>query len=190
MAISLVVGLGNPGEEYLATRHNVGFWFVDQLASLNSSNWRSESRLKSQTCKVKSSEGDYWLQKPTTFMNHSGHAVVNLANYYKIKPESILVVHDDLDLPAGSIKVKQGGGHGGHNGLRDITSHIGANFMRLRIGIGHPGSREAVTPFVLGRPSKIDKQAIDDALIEASAALPLLITGELEKAQNLLHGGR
>ena len=138
--IRLIVGLGNPGADYVDMRHNAGFWLVDLLAAEQSVSFNFEKRDNAEECKFKSAGKDVYLQKPLTFMNRSGQAVAALARYYKIKVEEILVLHDELDLPAGTNRIKQGGGHGGHNGLRDIINHLGSReFFRIRIGIGHPG---------------------------------------------------
>ncbi|MCK5480797.1 MAG: aminoacyl-tRNA hydrolase, partial [Gammaproteobacteria bacterium] len=139
-AIQLVAGLGNPGAKYEQTRHNAGFWFVDELARRYSTQFRSESKYKSDVARCTIDGGDCRLQKPLDFMNCSGQPVAALAGFYRIPRSAILIVHDDLDLPVGTIKLKKGGGHGGHNGLRDLISHLGGkDFLRMRIGIGHPG---------------------------------------------------
>ncbi len=184
--IDLVVGLGNPGGNYEQTRHNAGFWFVDALAR-QSGTFRSESKFQGDVCKISLSGHDCWLLKPATFMNRSGQSVTALAGFYKIPAENILVVHDELDLPPGVARLKQGGGHGGHNGLRDIIARLGADFMRLRIGIGHPGSKEQVVDYVLQRPSLADQQQIDSAIAAALAVMPELLCGEAQRAMNQLH---
>ncbi|MFY9179952.1 MAG: aminoacyl-tRNA hydrolase [Venatoribacter sp.] len=187
--IKLIVGLGNPGPEYQATRHNAGAWVVSQLAQAENIRLTPEKKffglagrgfIKGQEC---------WLLLPTTFMNLSGQAVAALAGFYKILPNEILVVHDELDLPPGTAKFKTGGGHGGQNGLRDIISKLGNNqgFHRLRIGIGHPGDKSQVTAHVLGKPSPNDLKLIDAVIGEALAVLPTYVTGDGEKAMNRLH---
>lgn len=184
--IDLIVGLGNPGGNYEQTRHNAGFWFVDALAR-QSGTFRSESKFQGDVCKISLSGHDCWLLKPATFMNRSGQSVTALAGFYKVPAENILVVHDELDLPPGVARLKQGGGHGGHNGLRDIIARLGADFMRLRIGIGHPGSKEQVVDYVLQRPSLADRQQIDSAIAAALAVMPELLCGEAQRAMNQLH---
>lgn len=184
--IDLIVGLGNPGGNYEQTRHNAGFWFVDAMAR-QSGTFRSESKFQGDVCKISLSGHDCWLLKPATFMNRSGQSVAALAGFYKIPAENILVVHDELDLPPGVARLKQGGGHGGHNGLRDIIARLGADFMRLRIGIGHPGSKEQVVDYVLQRPSLADRQQIDSAIAAALAVMPELLCGEAQRAMNQLH---
>lgn len=184
--VDLIVGLGNPGGNYEQTRHNAGFWFVDALARQGGT-FRPESKFQADACKISLAGHDCWLLKPTTFMNRSGQSVAALAGFYKIPVENILVVHDELDLPPGVARLKQGGGHGGHNGLRDIIARLGANFMRLRIGIGHPGSKEQVVDYVLQRPSLADRQQIESAIDAALAVMPELLCGEVQRAMNQLH---
>jgi len=184
-AIKLFVGLGNPGEKYIATRHNAGFWWVDLIAAQTNSTLSPDAKMFGSTAKL---NGDTWLLKPTTFMNASGKSVAALANYYKIKPEEILVIHDELDLPAGQIKLKFGGGHGGHNGLRDIHSALGTpNYWRLRVGIDHPGHKSEVANYVLKAPSKGDQQAIDDGIDDSSKVLDYLLKGDFDHAMLKLH---
>lgn len=186
--LRLIVGLGNPGAEYLRTRHNAGFWLVDVLAEREGARFGAEAKLHAHTAKVSLAGGPVWLQKPTTFMNKSGIAVVAALRYWKIAAEEMLVVHDDLDLPAGTVRLKFDGGHGGQNGLRDIFGHLGhGRFHRLRIGIGHPGHRDQVTPWVLGRPSVADEAAIRTSIDQALDVLPSAARGEFEKAMLLLH---
>ena len=185
----IIAGLGNPGSQYEHTRHNVGYWWLDQLANELGQSFKTESRFNGQLIQFTTPEHKIWLVKPLTFMNRSGQSVAALANFYKLKPEQILVVHDELDLPAGTAKFKFGGGHGGQNGLRDIISKLGnnQNFHRLRIGIGHPGDKSQVTGHVLGRASKSDQQAIDAVIDEALRVLPDALGGDLAKAMNRLH---
>lgn len=185
--IKLIVGLGNPGEKYTLTRHNAGFWFVELLASQSGSRLSMEAKLFGIAGKWQP-HSDKWLLKPITFMNASGKAVAALANYYKILPAEILIVHDELDLPPGQAKLKFGGGHGGHNGLRDIHAVLGTpDCWRLRIGIGHPGNKAEVVNFVLKAAGKEEQQAIDDSLIKASTLSDLLAQGQFEKAMLQLH---
>jgi len=186
--IKLIVGLGNPGTRYEATRHNVGFWFVDLVARRHGGAFRKESRFHGALCKVDIASASCWLLKPETFMNQSGRSVGFFCNYYRIDPRHVLVVHDDLDLAPGSIRLKTGGGHGGHNGLRDIINALGSrDFHRLRIGIGHPGDRNQVVDYVLSTPSKADSEAIEGAIAEAEKLLPLLLEGEFQRVMNRLH---
>lgn len=183
--IKLFVGLGNPGEKYASTRHNAGFWWVDLVAAQTNSKLSLDAKMFGEVGKIKQ---DSWLLKPTTFMNLSGKAVAALANYYKISPAEILVIHDELDLPAGSIKLKFGGGHGGHNGLKDIHTALGTpDYWRLRVGIGHPGDRNEVVNFVLKPPLKDEKSAIDDSLFASTKLLDLLLAGEFDHAMLKLH---
>ena len=187
-AIQLVAGLGNPGAKYEQTRHNAGFWFVDELARRCSTQFRSESKYKSDVARCTVDGKDCRLQKPMDFMNRSGQSVAALAGFYRIPRNAILVVHDDLDLPVGTVKLKKGGGHGGHNGLRDLVSHLGGNdFLRLRIGIGHPGHRDDVVDYVLKNASREDRGLIDQAIDDAISVMPQIIAGDIEAAMKELH---
>jgi len=186
--IQMIVGLGNPGPEYENTRHNAGFWFVDSLADSFRSPFRAEKKFSGYVAKVYLAGQEVWLLKPDTFMNNSGQAVQALAQFYKINLEHILVAHDELDLEPGIARLKQGGGHGGHNGLRDIISKMGGNgFTRLRLGIGHPGDRNKVTGHVLNKVSIEDKIEIERAIERTIQVLPDIIDGNLQKAMNELH---
>ena len=185
--IDLIVGLGNPGAEYEQTRHNAGFWFVEEIARLKGAHFRPEAKFSAQVCKVNLEGRDIWLLKPNTYMNLSGQAVQKLASFYKIPVENILVAHDEIDLDPGTTRLKSSGGHGGHNGLRDIIAHMGKDFHRVRIGVGHPGSKDQVVDFVLHRAGKDEQVAIDESMEDALRALPLLIDGSWEKAVNRLH---
>lgn len=186
--IELIVGLGNPGAKYEATRHNVGFWFVEQLARSKGATFRQENKFHGDTCQVNIDGQTVRLIKPTTYMNHSGQAVRAIAQFYRIDVDSILVVHDELDIAPGELRVKQGGGHGGHNGLRDIIAHMGSKeYVRLRIGIGHPGQAREVTNYVLGRAGSNEQNLIEQSIDDALHYLPLIIAGELQKAMNHLH---
>ena len=184
--IKLIAGLGNPGDKYTMTRHNAGFWFVDLLAQQSNSRLAAEAKLFGIAGKWQP-HSDKWLLKPTTFMNASGKAVAAIANYYKIQPAEILIVHDELDLPPGQAKLKFGGGHGGHNGLRSLHQHLGENYARLRIGIGHPGNKAEVVNFVLKAACKDEQAAIDDSIIKATTVSDLLAQGQFEKAMLQLH---
>jgi PTH1 family peptidyl-tRNA hydrolase len=189
--IRLMIGLGNPGPDYEATRHNVGFWFADALAARNNGQFRLEAKFHGLLCRLPLAGADVRLFKPTTFMNRSGQAAASVARYFDILPEEILVAHDELDLPVGTVRLKQGGGHAGHNGLRDIINVLGSrDFWRLRIGIDHPGDRQQVVNYVLSRPSRDDEGRIVDALDDAERAVPDLLEGAFQKAMNRLHGGR
>lgn len=184
----LIVGLGNPGPEYENTRHNAGFWFVEQLARQLKVTLAPQAKFFGRAGRV----GDLWLLQPTTFMNRSGQAVAALANFYKITPDEILVVHDELDLPSGGIRLKQGGGNGGHNGLKDIQAKLGTpDTWRLRLGIGHPrslGLAQEVVDFVLHQPRKDEQADIDQAIHRCLLAWPKLAAGDYATAQQQLHG--
>lgn len=192
MTLRLIVGLGNPGPRYQNTRHNAGFWVVDTLAA--GAPFRSEKRFFGEICRISgngNSEGaDCFLFKPMTFMNRSGQALAAWINYYRLPISEIMVIHDDIDLPPGVARLKQGGGNGGHNGLRDIHQHLGADFLRLRIGIGHPGDARLVVNYVLDSPLPEEELAIRAAINEALRVFPLIQTGEIQKAMNLLHTRR
>jgi PTH1 family peptidyl-tRNA hydrolase len=187
-AIQLVAGLGNPGAKYEQTRHNAGFWFVDEVARQYNALFKSENKYKSEVALCSIAGNDCRLQKPMDFMNRSGLPVASLAAFYQIQRSSILIVHDDLDLPPGTVKLKRGGGHGGHNGLRDLIPHLGGNdFLRLRIGIGHPGHRDDVVGYVLKNASRDERVIIDRAIDEAVKVLPEIISGNFDKAMKELH---
>jgi PTH1 family peptidyl-tRNA hydrolase len=185
--IRLVVGLGNPGNEYADTRHNAGCWWLDRLASRHAGLFRSEAKFFGEVCRIHVGGNDLWLLKPTTYMNASGRAVAALANFYKIPVGQILVAHDELDLPPGALRLKLGGGHGGHNGVRDISSAMGADYWRLRIGIGHPGDKSQVSDFVLHRPGREEAELIEAAVDRAVPALPALLKGEFDLAMRRLN---
>lgn len=186
--VDLIVGLGNPGPEYEHTRHNAGFWFVNAVAAAHAVPFRMEKKFHGEVARFYAGGHEIWLLKPDTFMNLSGQAVQALARFYKIDLEHILVAHDDLDLPPGTVRLKQGGGHGGHNGLRDIVSKMGGNgFQRLRLGIGHPGDKNKVTGHVLKKSSTDDQVEIERAIEQAMKVLPDVINGDLQKAMNQLH---
>ncbi|CST27057.1 aminoacyl-tRNA hydrolase [Shigella sonnei] len=189
MTIKLIVGLANPGAEYAATRHNAGAWFVDLLAERLRAPLREEAKFFVYTSRVTLGGEDVRLLVPTTFMNLSGKAVAAMASFFRINPDEILVAHDELDLPPGVAKFKLGGGHGGHNGLKDIISKLGnnPNFHRLRIGIGHPGDKNKVVGFVLGKPPVSEQKLIDEAIDEAARCTEMWFTDGLTKATNRLH---
>ena len=180
----LIVGLGNPGSDYEDNRHNLGFWFVDRLARALKVPLAAQGKFFGRVGR----DGEQWLLQPTTFMNRSGQAVVALARFYKILPDEILVVHDELDLQPGDIRLKFGGGNGGHNGLKDIQSHLTVpDFWRLRLGIGHPGERNEVINYVLKAPRREEQDLIDRALDRCLLVWPKLASGDYEAAQRVLH---
>ncbi len=182
--IQLFVGLGNPGKRYQTTRHNAGFWWLDEVARGSSVTLRTDGKFFGQAGKYR----EHWLLKPETYMNASGQAVAALARFYKIPLDSVLVVHDELDLPPGVCKLKKGGGHGGHNGLRSIIAQLGSNdFWRLRIGIGHPGDRAEVVNFVLNAPGKQERALIDREIERSCRLFEDLTEGRFESAMQVLH---
>jgi PTH1 family peptidyl-tRNA hydrolase len=184
----LIIGLGNPGSRYSETRHNAGFWFVDRLAADCGACLRGQSKLQADIARVTLHGHDCLLVKPTTFMNHSGQAVRAVMDYYRVGADSMLVAYDELDLPPGVARLKQGGGHGGHNGLRDIFRHTpDHNFIRLRIGIGHPGNKDAVTAYVLGRATAGQEKLMHESIAAAADVLPTLLDGDLPAAMQALH---
>lgn len=186
--IRLFVGLANPGDKYEKTRHNAGFWWIDAIAAQTNSRLTADAKMFGLVGKLNPAQDKWLILKPTTFMNLSGKAVAALADYYKISPAEILVIHDESDLPAGSSKLKLGGGHGGHNGLKDIHAALGtANYWRLRIGIGHPGERNEVVNYVLKPPLEDEQAAIDESLFDSTKVLDLLVAGEFENAMLKLH---
>jgi peptidyl-tRNA hydrolase, PTH1 family len=186
-ALSIVVGLGNPGPEHRLTRHNAGFWFVDALARAHGAQFRSHSRYQGEVTRVEVEGRELTLLKPQTYMNRSGISVRSLVDYTKAPLAEVLIVHDELDLPPGTARLKFGGGHGGHNGLRDTITHCGADFWRLRIGIGHPGDRDQVIDYVLQRAVPADEEAIVASIGASLEALPVLVRDGAEKAMKLLH---
>jgi PTH1 family peptidyl-tRNA hydrolase len=187
--IKLVVGLGNPGPEHEATRHNAGFWWVENLADARGVRLRSQSKFFGRVGRLTDDGNDCWLLLPTTYMNVSGRAVQALTAFYKIVPDEILVVHDELDLLPGTARLKKGGGVAGHNGLRDISARLGPDFWRLRIGIGHPGDRDQVADYVLHPPRQEEADLISNAVEQSLEVWPLIQTGEMEKAMHRLHTG-
>ncbi len=183
----LLVGLGNPGRQYEATRHNAGFWWVDSIADELGVSLAPETRFHAEIGRFRSADVDCWLLKPTTFMNESGRAVRAFCDFYKLSIADILIVHDELDLAPGVIKLKKGGGVAGHNGLRDIAAHMGKDFWRLRIGIGHPGTRTEVSNYVLSPPRKEEAELITEALERSLAIWPQLTEDDFEGAMLKLH---
>lgn len=188
--IKLIVGLANPGAEYAQTRHNAGAWYVDLLAERHNQPLKEETKFFGYTARINMGGNDIRLLVPTTFMNLSGKSVAAIANFYRINPDEILVAHDELDLSPGVAKMKLGGSNGGHNGLKDIQSKFAnnPNFYRLRIGIGHPGDKNKVVGFVLGKPPLSEQKLIDDAIDEAVRCTDILLADGMDKAINRLHG--
>jgi PTH1 family peptidyl-tRNA hydrolase len=186
--IELLVGLGNPGPAYAETRHNAGFWFLDRLAHRHALSFREHARFYGHVARLTLDGGSCWLLKPMIFMNRSGQGTAALANFYRIPPAHILVVHDELDLPLGTVRLKHGGGSGGNKGLRDIIACLGdSGFSRLRLGVGHPGQRDQVTPYLLSRPPETEREAIVAAIESALELLPAILSGESAKVMNQLH---
>ena len=188
MANWLIAGLGNPGPQYEHTRHNVGFWWLDQLAHDLGATFKVENKFHGQLAQTQLAGHKLFLLKPLKFMNRSGQSVAALANFYKIPPSNILVIHDELDLPVGTARLKRGGGHGGHNGLRDIIAQTGGkDFLRCRLGIAHPGAARQVSDYVLSKPSQADRQLILSAMDDSIRVLSDLVSDDLEKAMHWLH---
>jgi PTH1 family peptidyl-tRNA hydrolase len=186
--IRLLVGLGNPGPEYEATRHNAGFWFIDEVARTLRVNLAPERTYFGLAARANLADGPVWLLEPMTFMNLSGKSVSALARFFKIAPGEILVAHDELDLLPGHVKMKLGGSHAGHNGLKDIQAQLGsADFWRLRLGIGHPGVKAEVVNYVLRKPPLEQREAIDKSIEQALSALPLMLEGDMERALMKVH---
>ena len=186
--IRLLVGLGNPGPEYEATRHNAGFWFIDEVARALRVSLTPERSYFGLVARANLADGPVWLLEPMTFMNLSGKSVAALARFFKIGPGEILVAHDELDLMPGHVKMKLGGSHAGHNGLKDIQAQLGsAEFWRLRLGIGHPGMKAEVVNYVLRKPLAEQREAIDKSIEQAAAALPLMLEGDMERALMKVH---
>lgn len=186
--IKLIIGLANPGSQYSKTRHNAGQWFVDELMRSSSETLKPESKFFASHTQTTIHSAPVRVMIPTTYMNESGKAVAAYAQFYKINPDEILVAHDELDLDPGVARLKQGGGHGGHNGLRHIIQCLGTpNFHRLRIGIGHPGNKDQVTDFVLHQPSADEKKAIEDAIYDALRVMPLVMEDKMQDAMKELH---
>jgi len=186
--LKVIVGLGNPGPKYTETRHNAGFWFIEEVARKCAATFRSDKKFHGEVARISLEGKELWLLKPDTFMNRSGLAVQSLLSFYRISAEQLLVVHDEIDLPPGTVKLKSGGGHGGHNGLRDIIAQLGnKDFFRLRIGVGHPGSKDQVVDYVLRSASRDDRILIDRNIDDAINILPDLASGALEKAMQVLH---
>ena len=186
-AFKLIVGLGNPGSKYEETRHNAGFFLLDEIAHRYDASFTTEKKFQGEMARSIIASRDVRLLKPTTFMNLSGESVQAVASFYRIEPEQILVAHDELDLPPGTVRLKKGGGHGGHNGLRDIIRHIGKEFWRVRLGIGHPGSAKQVVSFVLKRAPRSEADLLTKSIDEVIAEIPDIAAGDMEKAMQTLH---
>jgi len=186
-AIKLIAGLGNPGTKYDGTRHNAGFWFVDELARRYNGIFKVESRFSGECCKIDIAGSTVWLLKPSTFMNRSGLSVKQLSSFFKISPNEILIAHDELDILPGTVRLKNGGGHGGHNGLRDLHAQIGKDYWRLRLGIGHPGDAKKVADYVLSRPSASDEIEIRRTIDDAADEIERIVIGDMQKVMNTLH---
>jgi len=185
--IALIAGLGNPGPEYAETRHNAGFRFLDALLAGRGQALRHETRFSGRVSRMSIAGSEVWLLAPETFMNHSGESVAKLAHFYKIPPEAILVVHDELDLMPGAVRLKLGGGDGGHNGLKDITARLGNGYARLRIGIGHPGSAAQVAAYVLKRAPASERELTDEAIARACSQIGDIVNGQFQNVMNVLH---
>jgi PTH1 family peptidyl-tRNA hydrolase len=185
--LSIIAGLGNPEDKYERTLHNAGFWFVDALAHKYGGEFRYEKKFDAECCKVTINGSVVWLVKPQSYMNLSGGPVRAVLDYYRLDPKHLLVAADEIDLPPGTVRLKKGGGHGGHNGIRDVIAHCGADFMRLRIGVGHPGDKSEVTGYVLKRGSSDVERAVEKNVDEAIEVMPLLIADGLNAATKALH---
>ena len=185
--LTAIAGLGNPEERHARTLHNAGFWFVDELARRAGVEFRYEKRFDAEICRIQLSDNDVWLIKPQSYMNLSGGPVRGVLEYYRLAVSDLLVAHDEIDLPPGTVRLKKGGGHGGHNGLRDIIKHAGSDFMRLRIGVGHPGHKDLVTDYVLKRASAEVEQAMRRNIDDAADVVPTLVEDGIEAAMTRLH---
>ena len=185
--IRIIAGLGNPEDRYERTLHNAGFWFADALARKFGGHFRYEKKFDAEICRVKIHGEDVWLLKPQSYMNHSGPPVRGMLDYYQLKPAELLVAHDEIDLSPGTVRIKDSGGHGGHNGIRDVIRHCGADFLRLRIGVGHPGEKDKVTGYVLKPGSPDVEAAIERNIDDAIGVLPELIEGNINAAMKKLH---
>jgi peptidyl-tRNA hydrolase, PTH1 family len=190
LSLKLIIGLGNPGEEYARSRHNAGFVFADELARRYGGAFHFESRHQGELARITIDATELWLLKPMTFMNRSGGAAQSVAAFYKTPPSQVLVAYDELDLPAGVARLREGGGAGGHNGMRDVIAQLGADFWRLRFGIGHPGGRDEVLGYVLGRPSAADDALIRQSIADAVELMPLLLSAGAQQAMHRLHTSR
>ena len=185
--LTMIAGLGNPEERYERTLHNAGFWFVDELARRDGVAFKYEKRFDAEVCKISLVGNDIWLVKPQSYMNLSGGPIRGVLDYYRLRAEKLLVAHDEIDLPTGTVKLKTGGGHGGHNGIRDVIQHCGRDFARLRLGVGHPGQKDKVTGYVLKKASSDVEAAILKNVDEAADVMDLLVESGLSAAMKKLH---
>jgi len=185
--IRIIAGLGNPEDKYERTLHNAGFWFVDALARKYGGSFRYEKKFDADYCRVNLHGEEVWLVKPQSYMNNSGQPIRGLLDYYRLRVSELLVAHDEIDLPPGTVRLKEGGGHGGHNGLRDIVRHCGAEFLRLRLGVGHPGEKHQVTNYVLKRGSSDVEAAVERNIDDAIDVMPELVDGDIPAAMKKLH---
>ena len=183
----MIAGLGNPEDKYLRTLHNAGFWFVDELARKFGGSFKYEKKFDAECCKVGIDGNEVWLVKPQSYMNHSGGPVRAALDYYRAKPDELLVAHDEIDLPPGTVRLKQGGGHGGHNGIRDVIRHCGKDFVRLRLGVGHPGEKSQVSGYVLKKGSADTETAVERNIDDAAAVLETWVDENLNAAMKKLH---
>ena len=186
-ALKIIVGLGNPGTEYARTRHNAGFWLVDELARRHGGTFRFEGRHQAELARTRIAGEEIWLVKPLTFMNRSGGPISSVLNFYKLRTADMLVAHDEIDLPGGTVRLKDAGGHGGHNGLRDLIAAQGEGFWRLRIGVGHPGAKKEVVDFVLTRPAADEQKDIDETIWAGADAIEQMLRDGAQIAMNKLH---
>ncbi len=186
-AVTIIAGLGNPDSKYERTLHNAGFWFVDALARKFGGDLRFDKKFDADVGRILLQDHEVWLLKPQSFMNLSGGPVRGMLDYYRLRPQQLLVAHDEIDLPPGTVRLKQGGGHGGHNGIRDVIQHCGAEFMRLRVGVGHPGEKSKVTNYVLKKGSADVEAAVEQNLDDAIAVMPILMDEGLNAAMKKLH---
>jgi PTH1 family peptidyl-tRNA hydrolase len=186
-AIRIIAGLGNPEDRYERTLHNAGFWFADAVARKGGGSFRYEKKFDADICKVSLYGEDIWLVKPQNYMNQSGPPIRGMLDYYRLEPTQLLVAHDEIDLPPDVARIKEGGGHGGHNGIRDVIQHCGRDFVRLRLGVGHPGEKDKVTNYVLKRGSSDVEAAVERNIDDAIAVLPELIDGDINAAMKKLH---
>ncbi len=185
--IRIIAGLGNPEDKYERTLHNAGFWFVDALARKFGGLFRYEKKFDAECCRINVHGEEVWLVKPQNYMNQSGPPIRGMLDYYRLRVAELLVAHDEIDLPPGTVRLKDGGGHGGHNGLRDILRHCSPEFLRLRLGVGHPGEKDMVTNYVLKRASADVESAIEKNIDDAIAVVPQLVDGEINAAMKKLH---
>jgi PTH1 family peptidyl-tRNA hydrolase len=185
--VTIIAGLGNPEDKYERTLHNAGFWFVDALLRKYGGTFRYEKKFDADICRINLHGDDVWLVKPQSYMNLSGQPVRGMLDYYRLKPTELLVAHDEIDLPPGTVRLKKGGGHGGHNGMRDVIKHCGADFLRLRLGVGHPGEKSQVTNYVLKKASSDVEVAIEKTIDDAIDVMPVLLDDGLNAAMKKLH---